>query len=99
MSADLEIVSAELRDVLLLPLSTIQSKGAMRFVRTKDGEMRKIKTGTTDGMSIVVLEGLEEGDEVMAAPSPPAEGGRPAGSARAGDPSRDMRRGMRQMGR
>ncbi len=97
MSADVEIVTAEHRDVLLVPLASIQSKGATRFVRMADGEQRPIKTGATDGTHIVVLEGLGEGDVIAGTVSQPAA--RPEGSGRPSNQSRNMMRGFRQMGR
>lgn len=81
MSADVEIVTAEQKDVLLVPLLAVQSAGKRRFVRLASGEERAIRTGGTDGTNMVVLEGLEEGDDVVAsppaasAPSPQRQGG------------------------
>lgn len=73
MSADVEIVTAEQKDVLLVPLLAVQSKGKRRFVRLASGEVRAIQTGATDGTRMVVESGLEEGDDVLAsAPAAPA---------------------------
>jgi HlyD family secretion protein len=66
MSADVEIVTTEQKDVLLVPLLAVQSKGNRRFVRLASGEERPIKTGATDGTRMVVLDGLAEGDDVLA---------------------------------
>ncbi|WP_438013730.1 efflux RND transporter periplasmic adaptor subunit [Sorangium sp. So ce315] len=98
MSADVEIVTAEQKDVLLVPLLAVQSAGKRRFVRLANGEERPIKTGATDGTRMVVLEGLSEGDDVLAsAPSAaapgPQQGQRPGGS----NPMRGM--GMGRGGR
>lgn len=71
MSADVEIVTAEQNGVLLVPLLAVETKGRSRFVRLANGEQRPIKTGTTDGNTMVVLEGLSEGDDILAsAPAP-----------------------------
>lgn len=73
MSADIEIVTAEQKDVLLVPLVAIQSSGRRRFVKLSNGEERTIKTGSTDGTQMVVLEGVTEGERVIAG-APPAGG-------------------------
>ncbi|KYF48092.1 hemolysin D [Sorangium cellulosum] len=98
MSADVEIVTAEQKDVLLVPLLAVQSAGKRRFVRLASGEERPIKTGATDGAHMVVLEGLSEGDDVLASAPPaagpgPQQGQRPGGS----NPMRGM--GMGRGGR
>jgi HlyD family secretion protein len=74
MSADIEIVTAEQKDVLLVPLVAVQSAGKRRFVKLASGEDRTIATGSTDGSQMVVTEGLNDGDHVLAAaPPPPAQ--------------------------
>jgi HlyD family secretion protein len=72
MSADIEIVTAEQKDVLLVPLVVVQSAGKRRFVKLASGEDRTIQTGSTDGSQMVVTEGLSDGDHVVAAAPPPA---------------------------
>jgi HlyD family secretion protein len=66
MSADIEIVTDEQKEALLVPLLAVQSKGKQRLVKLANGEERKIVTGATDGTQMVVLEGLQEGDDVLA---------------------------------
>ena len=66
MSADVEIVTSEQSDVLLVPLVAVESKGKARFVRLPNGQQRPIETGSTDGTSLVVLKGVEEGDDILA---------------------------------
>jgi RND family efflux transporter MFP subunit len=75
MSADLEIVTAEQKDVLLVPLVAVQSAGKRRFVKLASGEERGIQTGSTDGTQMVVTQGLDEGERVVAAAPPAAAGG------------------------
>jgi HlyD family secretion protein len=72
MSADIEIVTAEQKDALLVPLVAVQSSGKRRFVKLANGEERTIVTGSTDGTQMVVQSGLGEGDRVVAAAPPPA---------------------------
>ncbi|MBK8589606.1 MAG: TolC family protein [Sandaracinaceae bacterium] len=84
MSADVEIVTSRQQDVLLIPLTAVRSHGAESTVLLADGQPHNITTGGTDGTSVVVMSGLNEGDEISADPNPPrAEGeeaGRPSGS-------------------
>ncbi|AUX24009.1 hemolysin D [Sorangium cellulosum] len=99
MSADVEIVTAEQKDVLLVPLLAVQSQGKRRFVRLESGEERTIRTGATDGTHMVVLEGLSEGDDVLASAPMATEPG-PPGQPRGGqNPMRGMRMGAPRGGR
>lgn len=91
MSADIEIVTSEQKDVLLVPLLSVQSQGRRRFVKLPSGEERTIKTGGTDGAQMVVVEGLSEGDQVLASAPPPAA----AQQQRPGFPGMGMSGGRR----
>lgn len=72
MSADVEIVTAKQEDVLLVPLVAVETSGRARFVRLANGEQRPIKTGATDGNRMIVLEGIDEGDTILAAAPAPS---------------------------
>jgi HlyD family secretion protein len=72
MSADIEIVTAEQQDALLVPLVAVQSSGKRRFVKLSSGEERTIETGSTDGTQMVVRSGLNDGERVLAGTPPPA---------------------------
>lgn len=73
MSADVEIVTSEQKDVILVPLTAVQTKGTKRFVTLASGEERPIETGSTDGSQMVVLSGLADGDAIREkAPVQPA---------------------------
>ncbi|MGK4003812.1 efflux RND transporter periplasmic adaptor subunit [Sorangium sp. So ce1036] len=98
MSADVEIVTAEQKDVLLVPLLAVQSQGKRRFVRLESGEERTIRTGATDGTHMVVLEGLSEGDDVLASAPAVTESG-PQGPRGGQNPMRGMRMGAPRGGR
>jgi HlyD family secretion protein len=65
MSADLEIVTGRHEKVLLVPLAAIYGNARRRHVRLPGGEQRPVRTGATDGTDIVVVEGLEEGEQVL----------------------------------
>lgn len=91
MSADVEIVTAEQKDVLLVPLLAVQAKDKRRLVRLASGEERVIEAGATDGTNLVVLGGLEDGDDILA--SAPA-----ASTAKAATPQATGQSAMRGMG-
>lgn len=67
MSADLEIVTARNEDVVLVPITAVQGQGGRQFVTMATGEQRRVRTGGTDGTSIVVLEGLRAGEQIASA--------------------------------
>jgi HlyD family secretion protein len=72
MSADVEIVTSEQKDVVLVPLVAIRSQQKRRYVQLASGEQRTIETGATDGNQMVVLKGLTDGDAVVANTAAPA---------------------------
>ena len=70
MSADLEIVTQRYEDVALIPITAIQGQGKRMSVTLASGEQQRIKTGPTDGVRMVVLEGLAPGDEIVSIGGP-----------------------------
>jgi HlyD family secretion protein len=74
MSADLEIETARLRDVITVPLAAITTQGKERFVRLQSGDLRKVETGATDGVRIVIKSGLREGESIVITPAVSAQG-------------------------
>lgn len=68
MNADVEIVTEQERDVLLVPITAVQSKGKRRFVTLASGEERSIETGASDGNEMIVTKGLAEGDAIKSSP-------------------------------
>lgn len=79
MSADLEIVVSKYKDVLLIPVAAIRSQGKERYVLLASGKKRSVRTGETDGIRIIILEGLKEGEELVVAGAEPkpSESSRP----------------------
>ncbi len=73
MSADVQIVSQQAQDVLLIPVEAIQVINGEKFV-VFEGDINedlmytpathKVVTGITDGVNIEITEGLNEGDRV-----------------------------------
>ena len=88
MSADLEIVTSQHKNVPLIPVTAVKGRGTKRFVILASGERRMIKTGPTDGTKMVVLGGLEGGEEIVVS-------GR---SKKAGGPERGGRKRMMPFG-
>ncbi len=77
MSADIEIVTSEQKDQLLVPLLAVQSQGKRRFVQLPSGEKRSVELGGTDGSHMVVVSGLNEGEQVLASAPAPAAAANP----------------------
>ncbi len=70
MSASASIQVSEAQDVLTIPMTALQQRGEETFVYTeKDNEGNLsgevvVETGLSDGQSVEILSGLEEGDTV-----------------------------------
>ena len=67
MSATVEIIVDELKDVIAIPFSALIERDGKSFARVlQDGRVveREIQTGQTVRSKVVVTEGLSEGDVV-----------------------------------
>jgi multidrug efflux pump subunit AcrA (membrane-fusion protein) len=69
MNAEVEIISRESRDTLLVPLQALRELGSDEyavFVVQPDGEMllRPVEVGMTDPVNAEILSGLEVGETV-----------------------------------
>ena len=76
MTTQNTITIAEARQVLIVPSIAVTRHGGRSFVQVLKGgkaEEREIKTGLSDNMNTQVVEGLEEGDQVVAAQMTSAE--------------------------
>jgi len=72
MTANVDILIANRQSVLLLPSEAVQGTGEKRFVllpaaQGQGPERRPVKTGEDDGIHVEIVEGLREGEEVLAA--------------------------------
>ena len=71
-SANAEIIITEKRDVLVIPERLVTFAGDSSFVDVKDslGEISRIpvEVGFSDGISIEVVSGLEEGQDIIEKP-------------------------------
>lgn len=99
MTADVEIIVAEKRNVLTLPVAAVGRMRGQRFVKIKTGEgepeTREVETGISDGASIEIVSGLEEGEKVViengAGASRWSRDGRDSGRRRGPPPGMMMR--------
>ncbi len=66
MSADAEVVTGRHEGVLLAPIAALRSTDGRREVVLPDRSFRPVRTGATDGENIVILEGVSEGEEIVA---------------------------------
>lgn len=72
MNATCEFIELELQDVLIVPQQAIKREGEETYVLVKTDDPAKpakrvVKLGPTGNEGVQVLEGLEEGDEVVIA--------------------------------
>jgi len=68
LNASCEFIISEKKDVLMIPSNAVQREEGETFVEVmKNGkpERRAVKVGMTGDVSIEVLEGLQEGEEVV----------------------------------
>lgn len=68
MSANIDIILEKATDVISIPLNTIYSENGETFVYLKNGNdiiKQPIKTGAVNEESILVEEGLSEGDVIV----------------------------------
>ncbi|MCP4613364.1 MAG: HlyD family efflux transporter periplasmic adaptor subunit [Planctomycetes bacterium] len=72
MSADVEVTIAQHENVLTIPVNALLQtvEGTFCWVKTSDEttQRRELQLGDTDGQSVVILKGLQEGDEVWLDP-------------------------------
>ena len=72
MSADVEVTIAQHENVLTIPVNAVlqTTEGTFCWIKTTDGktQRRALQLGDTDGQSVVILTGLQEGDEVWLDP-------------------------------
>jgi len=64
MSADLEVITSRVKDVLLVPIAAIYSEGEQYYVLDATGRRKDVKLGATDGTRYVAQDGVEEGEEL-----------------------------------
>ena len=68
MTANVQFLIHDLKDVIVLPVGAVRQEGMDKMVMLAGGHPRsqKIETGATDGKVIEITSGLSEGDSVVA---------------------------------
>ncbi len=71
MSAQVEIIMKEIRDVLFVPIQAVVSRGGQNYcllVNNGGFEPVPVKTGDYNDIFIVITEGLDDGDVILVKP-------------------------------
>ncbi|MCG8347586.1 MAG: efflux RND transporter periplasmic adaptor subunit [Chloroflexales bacterium] len=83
MTANIDIITAQEDDVLLVPNSALLPKGAGQVVQITDaeGNTREVEvvTGLSDDAQTEIVSGLNEGDEIVALPRTNTQGAQGGG--------------------
>jgi len=69
LTTSADVVVNQASNTLIVPRSAVESRDGKWYVRAKQGdryELREVKLGATDNVRVAVLEGLREGEEIMA---------------------------------
>ena len=67
-SADLEIIVDEVKDQVLVPITAlINNRGQEQVMKIVDKKPvpTPVKTGLSNGFNVVILEGVQPGDEIL----------------------------------
>lgn len=65
MTAFVDFVTAEAKDVLTVPVAAVSNINGNPSVQTASGEIKTVVTGFTDGKYVEVISGLNEGDKIV----------------------------------
>jgi RND family efflux transporter MFP subunit len=65
MTASIEFVTSETKDVLVIPVDAVRNVEGKPSVQMITSEWKAVVTGFTDGKSVEVISGLKEGDKVL----------------------------------
>ncbi|TKJ36505.1 MAG: hypothetical protein CEE38_11880 [Planctomycetes bacterium B3_Pla] len=88
MSAKVEILVERLEDVIIVPVQVVANRGGKKvcFVSTPGGtEERIVQTGAFDDTFVQIVDGLEEGEEVLLNPPRVTRPGGEFGASRDAD--------------
>jgi HlyD family secretion protein len=65
MTAFIEFITAETKDVLIVPVTAVKNVKNSPSVQKMDGEWTPVTTGFTDGKNVEVISGLDKGDKIV----------------------------------
>ncbi|MBI2933078.1 MAG: hypothetical protein HYY16_15650 [Planctomycetes bacterium] len=69
MKAKVVVQAVEIKDVLLVPAPAVTEQDGRKWVTKKGSDKpTEVKTGRSDGKMIEILEGVQEGDEIVVPP-------------------------------
>jgi multidrug resistance efflux pump len=81
MSCKVKILVRQLEDTIIIPIQVVSNRasGKVCYVMTSQGHQeREVRTGLFNDTYVEIIEGLEEGEEIMLNPPPISEFGSPA---------------------
>ena len=65
MTAYIDFVISEARDILIIPVDAVRNVGGKPSVQLISGEWTEVATGFTDGKKVEVISGLNAGDKIL----------------------------------
>jgi len=65
MTAFVDFITAEAKDVLVVPVAAVSNVDGNPSVQTASGEIKTVSTGFTDGKYVEVISGLSVGDKII----------------------------------
>ncbi len=65
MTAYLDFVISEARDILIIPVASVRNVAGKPSVQAQSGEWAPVTTGFTDGKNVEVIGGLNAGDKIL----------------------------------
>ncbi|MEA3398847.1 MAG: HlyD family efflux transporter periplasmic adaptor subunit [Patescibacteria group bacterium] len=65
MTAFVDFITAEAKDVLIVPVAAVRNVTGEPSVQTENGEWIPVVTGFTDGKNVEVISGLQSGDKII----------------------------------
>ncbi len=65
MTANIEVLTTDRKDALMLPVEAISTSNGRTYVTLVAGGQTQVETGASDGTNIEILSGLNEGDQVL----------------------------------
>ncbi|MFH0776469.1 MAG: efflux RND transporter periplasmic adaptor subunit [Patescibacteria group bacterium] len=69
MTAYVDFVVGEAKDVLAVPVGAVVTKDGKSFVSMENGKSQEVETGFNDGSLVEIKSGLKAGDKIIANPT------------------------------
>lgn len=65
MTAFVKFVSSEVKDVINIPVAAVTNVSGVASVKLENGTYREVVTGFTDGKTVEIVSGLDEGEKIV----------------------------------